>query len=336
MGDPVTVLCVVVRGVRRLVPLAATAVALAIMLPVGASDAQTMAPQPSLNQLVAQAKQLSNQITSLGQQYDGLQIELQRAQSEERYADAAVKRDNAAMAGDQQAVAQLAAGTYMTGGLDPTLDMLASGSPEEFLDQASIVQELNTESGLRLSSLDNAQQAAQRAELAAKQQITQVALLKKQMSTKLSQANSKMTVLDSTAMSQALTIFQQTGSYPNYTLPTVSNVETIALRYALEKVGDPYVWAAAGPNAFDCSGLVVWAYAQEGISLPHYTGDLWNSGMHIARADLEPGDLVFFGADISHVGIYVGDGMMLDAPDTGDVVRIQPLFSDYVGAVRIA
>jgi len=306
------------------------------MLPVGASDAQTTAPKPSLNQLVTEAKQLSNQITSLGQQYDGLQIELQRAQSEQRYADAAVKRDNAAMAGDQQAVSQLAAGTYMTGGLDPTLNMLASGSPEQFLDQASIVQELNTESGLRLSSLDNAQQAAERAQLAAKQQIAQVAALKKQMSTKLGQANQKMTVLDSSAMSQALTIFQQTGSYPDYTLPTVSNVETIALRYALEKVGDPYVWAAAGPNEFDCSGLVVWAYAQEGISLPHYTGDLWNIGEHVSENDLQPGDLVFFYADISHVGIYIGNGLMVDAPQTGEDVKVQPINQDpYVGAVRI-
>ncbi|HTU73652.1 MAG TPA: NlpC/P60 family protein [Trebonia sp.] len=324
------------REVRRLVPLAATAVALAIMLPVGASDAQTTAPQPSLNQLVAQAKQLSNQITSLGQQYDGLKIELQHAQSEEKYAEAAVKRDDAAMAGDHQAVAQLAAGTYMTGGLDPTLDMLASGSPEQFLDQASIVQELNTESGMRLSSLDNAQQAAQRAELAAKQQINQVSTLKKQMTTKLNQANTKMTLLDSSAMSQALTIFQQTGSYPSYTLPTVSNVETIALRYALGKVGDPYVWAAAGPDAFDCSGLIVWAYAQEGISLPHYTGDLWNIGEHVSENDLQPGDLVFFYADISHVGIYIGNGLMVDAPQTGEDVKVQPINQDpYVGAVRI-
>ena len=70
----------------------------------------------------------------------------------------------------------------------------------------------------------------------------------------------------------------------------------------------------------------MWAFAQEGIALPHYTGSQWNSGMHVARADLEPGDLVFFGADISHVGIYVGDGLMVDAPNTGEVVRVEPLF----------
>jgi cell wall-associated NlpC family hydrolase len=189
---------------------------------------------------------------------------------------------------------------------------------------------------MRLSSLEREQQAAQRAQLAATQQITQVTALKKQMSTKLSQANAKVAVLDSSAMSQALTVFQQTGSYPSYTLPLVSNVETIALRYALTKVGDPYVWAAAGPDAFDCSGLIVWAYAQEGIAMPHYTGDLWNEGQHVSESELQPGDLVFFYADISHVGIYIGNGLMVDAPQTGEDVKVQPISQDpYIGAVRI-
>src|SRR5579862_3431232 len=132
-----TVTCVVVRGLRRLVPVAATAVALAIMLP-GASDARTTLPQPTLKDLVAQANQLSDQITSLGQQYDGLKIQLGQAESEEKLAQAAVRRDNLAVAADQQAVATLAAGTYMNGGLDPTLQVLTDGSPEQFLGQASI------------------------------------------------------------------------------------------------------------------------------------------------------------------------------------------------------
>ena len=87
----------------------------------------------------------------------------------------------------------------------------------------------------------------------------------------------------------------------------------------------------------NCSGLVEWAFAQEGISLPHYTGSLWNSGMHVSKDDLEPGDLVFFFADISHVGIYIGNGLMVDAPSTGQLVQVQAVFWDeYVGAVRIA
>ena len=138
-------------------------------------------------------------------------------------------------------------------------------------------------------------------------------------------------------MKQAMAIFTQTGQYPKISFPTANTVGAEALQAAITTEGDPYVWGAAGPSAFDCSGLVVWAYAQEGIALPHYTGDLWNSGMHVARSDLEPGDLVFFFPDISHVGIYVGDGLMIDAPDFGVPVHVEPVFwSAYVGAVRIA
>ncbi|HEX3964408.1 MAG TPA: NlpC/P60 family protein [Trebonia sp.] len=309
------------------------------MLPAAASDAQTTGaalPQPTLNQLVAEASKLSDQITSLGQQYDGLEIELSHAEAEEKVAKAAVSRDDVAVAKNQHAVAELAAGDFMNEGLDPTLQLLTSNNPQQFLGQVSIIQELDTEAGMELSTLQEAQLAAQRANLAASQQITQVTQLKSQMAGKLKQANAKIAVLDSSAMSQAMAVFQQTGSYPNYTLPLVSNVETIALRYALTKVGDPYVWGAAGPDAFDCSGLVVWAYAQEGISLPHYTGSLWNSGMHVSRDQLQPGDLVFFFADISHVGIYIGNGLMVDAPQTGQDVQVQSVFWDeYVGAVRI-
>jgi cell wall-associated NlpC family hydrolase len=162
-------------------------------------------------------------------------------------------------------------------------------------------------------------------------------VLKAQMAAKVQAANAKMAVLNSSAMTQALAVFQQTGSYPTYSLPLISNVETRALRLALSKVGDPYVWAAAGPDTFDCSGLVVWAYGQLGISLPHYTGALWNSGMHVSRDGLEPGDLVFFFADISHVGIYIGNGLMVDAPQTGEDVKVQKIYwNAYVGAVRIA
>jgi cell wall-associated NlpC family hydrolase len=158
-----------------------------------------------------------------------------------------------------------------------------------------------------------------------------------QMNVKKKAIDAKIDQVNSAAMKQAMAIFTQTGQYPKISIPTANTVGAEALQAAITKEGDPYVWGAAGPSAFDCSGLVVWAYAQEGIALPHYTGDLWNSGMHVARSDLEPGDLVFFFPDISHVGIYVGDGLMIDAPDFGVPVHVEPVFwSAYVGAVRIA
>jgi cell wall-associated NlpC family hydrolase len=319
------------------VPLAAAAVTVAVLLQGSASQAQTVSSQPSLKDLVAEATQLSNEVDSLGQQFDGLKIQLAHANSEVKTARLAANRAEAAMAGSQKAVAQLAAMGYMNGGMDPTLGMLTSGNPNLFLSQASTVQQLNDEAGMRLSTLQREQVAAQRAQTTAKEEIATANQLQSEINGKVKTIHAKLDVLNSSAMSQAMTIFDKTGSYPNLVLPEATNVGTTALRAALTQRGKPYVWGAAGPDSYDCSGLVLWAFAQEGISLPHYTGDQWNSGMHVSRANLEPGDLVFFFADISHVGIYIGNGLMVDAPSTGQVVQVQPVFWDsFVGAVRIA
>ena len=323
--------------IRRVVPLAATAVTVAVLLQGGTSQAQTVSSQPSLKDLVAEATQLSNEVDSLGQQYDSLKIQLGHANSEVKIANQAAARAEAAMAGSQKAVAQLAAMGYMNGGMDPTLQMLTSGNPDLFLSQASTVKQLNDEAGMRLSTLQREQLAAERAQTTAKEEIATADELQSQINGKVKTINAKLNVLHSSAMAQAMAVFSKTGSYPDIVLPEATNVGTTALRAALTQRGKPYVWGAAGPDSYDCSGLVMWAFAQEGISLPHYTGDQWNSGMHVSRADLEPGDLVFFFADISHVGLYIGNGLMVDAPSTGQVVQVQPVFWDsYVGAVRIA
>jgi cell wall-associated NlpC family hydrolase len=325
-----------VRKLSGAVSLAAATAVLAIAVPGGISAAQVITPQPSLKTLVAEAKQLQNQINSLSEQYDGLRIQLNRAQANAKIAQAAASRGQAALAVGQQAIAQLAAANYINSGLDPTFAALTTGDPSQFLSQASAIAEIDQSSGVKVSTLGSKVAQALRDKETADQQAAAVRSIEAQMDAKKKIIEGKIDKINSAAMAQAMQVFRQTGNYPDITIPTENTVDGQALQAALTRRGDPYVWGAAGPSQFDCSGLVVWAFAQEGISLPHYTGDLWNSGVHIARADLEPGDLVFFGADISHVGIYVGDGMMLDAPDTGDVVRIQPLFSDYVGAVRIA
>ena len=93
---------------------------------------------------------------------------------------------------------------------------------------------------------------------------------------------------------------------------------------AMSKLGTPYVWGAAGPSAFDCSGLVTWAFAQIGVSVPHSSYALASMGTPVSRDQLQPGDLVFFDGN-GHVGIYIGGGRFIHAPHTGDVVRIADL-----------
>jgi cell wall-associated NlpC family hydrolase len=328
--------CIAVRKLSGAACLTAATAALALVLPGGSSAAQTTVPKPNLTTLVAAAKQLEFQINALSEQYDGLRIQLTRAQSDAKIAENAAARGVSALTVSQQAVAQLAAENYMNSGLDPTLQALTTGNPEQFLSQASTITELDQASGAKVNTLSNQVSQALRAKQTADQQVAAVQALQTQMNIKKQAIDAKIDVINSAAMKQAMAVFSQTGNYPGISIPTANTVGTQALQAAMAKRGDPYIWGAAGPAEFDCSGLVVWAYAREGIALPHYTGSLWNSGVHVARADLEPGDLVFFFADISHVGIYVGNGLMVDAPDFGQVVKVEPIYwSAYAGAVRI-
>jgi len=105
---------------------------------------------------------------------------------------------------------------------------------------------------------------------------------------------------------------------------------------AMQELGKPYVWGAAGPSTFDCSGLVMYVYAQVGVSLPHNAAAQYGYGSPVAYGDLQPGDLVFF-EGLGHVGIYIGGGQFIHAPHTGDVVKISSLseHGGYVGARRL-
>ena len=114
-----------------------------------------------------------------------------------------------------------------------------------------------------------------------------------------------------------------------------SNAARIAITYAYAQIGKPYVYATAGPETFDCSGLTMRAYGAAGIKMLHYSGYQYRDFPHVPLDALLPGDLVFWGENASeHVGLYIGDGIMIHAPHTGDVVRIAPVFAGVMGASR--
>jgi cell wall-associated NlpC family hydrolase len=107
-----------------------------------------------------------------------------------------------------------------------------------------------------------------------------------------------------------------------------------AVAAAKSRLGLPYVWGAAGPGAFDCSGLIMWAWAHGGVSLPHFSGAQYSNTTHISMSQLQPGDLVFPSDTGAHVAMYIGGGMIVEAPHTGDVVHIVPMYSWFVLASR--
>jgi cell wall-associated NlpC family hydrolase len=112
-----------------------------------------------------------------------------------------------------------------------------------------------------------------------------------------------------------------------------------AVGVAMQYLGTPYVWGGSSPGGFDCSGFVMYVYAQVGVYLPHLAADQYNYGTPVSRDELEPGDLVFFDG-LGHVGIYIGGGQFIHSPHTGDVVKISSLSdswysSTFVGARRL-
>jgi cell wall-associated NlpC family hydrolase len=120
------------------------------------------------------------------------------------------------------------------------------------------------------------------------------------------------------------------GAIPGGGAPEAATV----IQAALSRIGSPYSWGGSGPSAFDCSGLVMWSFQQAGISLPHSSQALAQGGQPVSRDQMQPGDLVTYYSDASHVGIYIGDGMMVHASTYGTPVRVAPVDNAPIHNVR--
>ncbi|GLZ06364.1 hypothetical protein Acsp03_38300 [Actinomadura sp. NBRC 104412] len=287
-------------------------------------------PEPSTKDLRAQAYKLADQLEQLTEQYNGLRVKLQQSQRAAKVAADNARRQEEALTGLREKVGTLAATSYMKGGADPTAQFLSARDPQAVLDQAATLHFFAAQDGTRVAGMLQAMQAAQRARKAAENRADQVEKLRADLDAQRKKVTALYEKVRGTLVKRDPTELAR--------LPVLGNGKAAqALRLAMGKIGRPYVWGASGPNAFDCSGLIMWAYRQVGISLPHYTGSQWNAGTHISRSQLQPGDLVFFYSDLHHVGMYVGGGKMLHAPQTGDVVKISPMAGrPFAGAVRVA
>jgi cell wall-associated NlpC family hydrolase len=221
--------------------------------------------------------------------------------------------------------------------------LLAGNSTQDFLQRSSALDILATERNQALggltSAVDQANQAAKAAtDAQSKAQASRdaAAKLKDDVAAKKKSLDDQVAELkdQSGKLSAADKALQKDkgGSAPGLKAPGAA--AQTAVDAALSKLGSNYVYGATGPSTFDCSGLTSWAYKQAGVTLPRTSGAQSTFGAAVSRSALQPGDLVFYGSPVHHVGIYLGDGKMVHAPDTGDVVKISPLQNDYSGARR--
>ncbi|MGH3796351.1 MAG: NlpC/P60 family protein [Pseudonocardiaceae bacterium] len=331
--------------------LAATAVAaLVTMVPHPAiadpalpNDAPTAVKQ--LAELNRQAEALTEKWHFARDQLDARRGELDRAKTDEAAAAAAEQQARVVQDQYRGQVDRLTDASFQGARLNRLSALLVSSSPQDFLDQMSALDVLATDNKEAMDRLTGAVDQAGQAERAAhdaaaraNQAAQDAAHLESDLTRSRGDMDRQIQLvqqrLDKLTRAERAS-YTSVGDI-NFPINVGnSGIAAEALRAALTKQGSPYVYGADGPSTFDCSGLVKWAYAQVGMSgLPHSAEEQAQMGSGVSRGELQPGDLIALYSPISHIGIYVGAGRYLNAPQTGDVVKVSSVPWGDVSAMR--
>ncbi|MEU0537793.1 C40 family peptidase [Amycolatopsis tolypomycina] len=342
--------------VRRVVS-GALAAASVITLVTVAQPAATAAPVPVLQapptgsdalakyrDLASQAEKLNEDLLKAQSDLDARQAELDKATT-----DVTAAKDQGVKAAEDQKKYQAEvdkfAGASFTSGvqLNKLSALLAGTSTQDFLDRSSALEIIATEKSGAMNDLTGAVRQAAEAttkatDAAKRAQDARDAAAKLTEDIKAKQKTLNDQIEQVKAADRNLTTADRAaqrdtgGKAPGLKAPTAA--AQTAVNAALSKLGSAYVWGATGPSTFDCSGLLLWAYGKAGITLPRNSAAQARFGTPVPRDQLQPGDLVAYYSPVSHIGMYLGDGKMVHAPTTGDVVKISPLQSQYAGATR--
>lgn len=300
------------------------------------------APQPTVSQIQQKLNKLNTQADKLDDQFNQVQQELTSANQRLALVNKQAARYLVTFDSMRTQVAQIAAQQFENSALTTPEALLTSGDPQEILNQSSILLELSSSnrSAMRqyfaaAKRLEGAQQSARRAKDA-------IASLKTKLASK--KTTLKKAIAQQQSLLAQLSPAQNTGlgsggtTVGQFTGPTNTQAEK-AVAFAYNALGCPYVFGGTGPcgSGYDCSGLTMEAWASAGVSIERTSEDQWASLPHVSTSALEPGDILVF-AGASHVGIYVGNNMLIDAPHTGlDVEKVALTgwyLSNLDGAVR--
>lgn len=307
---------------------------------------------PTIAEVTAQLNELGHKNEQLTERLNGAGELVKSKQQEAVAAQAAAVRAAQVFTRARAAIKLLISDQYKGSGLGRTTAILSSTSTQDYLDRLAALQQLSDRRTAVAAQLKTARAMAAESSTEATKLLadarTKQAALTVQHDAVQKEQDKYQDLLDRLTAAQRAAYFARTN--PVATKPAVqkaaasvpvkapTNAAAIAVQYALAQQGKPYVFAASGPDAFDCSGLTAAAWEHAGVMLPHFAETQYNFGTHVSRDQLAPGDLVFFYQPIGHVGLYIGNGMIVHAPTSGDVVKVVPLStfdSDYVGATRL-
>ncbi|MEU5538202.1 NlpC/P60 family protein [Streptomyces sp. NPDC020362] len=313
-------------------------------------------PQLTPAQVKTKVDKLYQEAEAATEKYDGAKEKADTAQRRLNSLRDETARKQEGLNAARNALGSYATAQYRQGGFDPAWQLALSSDPDRYLDGAALAERAGERQAGAVARVREQLREIEQLRGAARIEVTslrarQVELRrqKRTITAKLTEARRLLARLtrpqraqvtgDGSAQGRA----SRSASDARAALEHAGSVAApdaraaAAVAYAYQKLGSPYVWGATGPNAFDCSGLAQAAYHSAGISLPRTTYAQINAGRRVSRSELQPGDLVFFYSGISHVGIYVGNGQMIHAPNPSAPVRLAPVdLMPFAGATRVA
>ncbi|MGW5635448.1 NlpC/P60 family protein [Streptomyces sp. NPDC003832] len=322
---------------RRLVPsgfdrgastalcvLSATAAALGAVPALAAPHDD---PRGEVDRLYEEAERATEAYNKADERADSLREEVGLARDR-------IARQQERINSMRESLGSLAGAQYRSGGLDPSLALLFSDDPDDYLDKAAVLDRITVRQAGELKDLQDAMReiAQDRAETSRKlgeleRSRKTVAAHKRTVEGKLAKARALLNSLPSAeraAYDRASRSGREGMPEPGSAVPASGRAAS-AIAAATSALGKPYVWGANGPSGFDCSGLMQWSYAQAGVALPRTSQAQRFAGPQVPLSQAQPGDLVTYRSDASHVGMYVGNGQVIHAPYPGAPVRYDPV-----------
>ena len=331
------------RGSRGIAVAAVAVLAAGFAAYGGAAGA---VPRPTISQVQADVNTLQAKIDKIGQEYLQVSARVSAARGRLAAVRSQAGRDEAQFSAAQKKLALVVVAAYEGSAQTSAAGLLTSGDPAVVLSRASLLEQLAKNQQAQAAQLlaraqqvSQVRQELQRTEYGIATLQTQLAGQKAKLAKLLA---GKRATLDSlTAAQQQQVAANAIGAGGTttavYTGPTDTQAgQAVAFAYA--QLGKPYQWGATGPGSYDCSGLVQAAWASAGVSIPRVTYDQWAALPHVSSSSIQPGDLLFYEGE-GHVAMYVGDGYMIDAPQTGLDVEKIPMNTgwyaqNFDGAVR--
>lgn len=325
-------------------PFARTTAGLAVTLTIGGLSIASVSPASaapdtsSIGAAKSRAATLSHQADLARGRHQAVETSLTQARKRLKGIDTSIARSKRVVTRLQSEIASMAVDGYQSAGgtSDPaTPPVLKTPGSTTLLTGVTAVSEDTGGRTERIASTTESIAELATREAGATVQVTRLAAREATLQRQATSASAGA----SAAQARVSTLEQQAAEAARKKAEEAQQKAVVAhgpaVAYALAQVGKAYVWGASGPSAFDCSGLTMAAWSQAGVSLPHNAAAQYNTGRHISESELQPGDLVFYYSGISHVGMYIGNGKIVNALNPGTGVKISGLHDmPYVGAVR--